>query len=287
MATTQAQSGNTDQSGFRPLHVVRAGETLIGIAKRHGVTLKALLAANAGIDDPSRIRVGQTIVLPAGQVLVRATGILPEATPAVADGGSPMDVSALAAAAPGESAAFAAMDKRGKARSLHPVFRQRLAMLAELLARRGMKALITDGLRTFEEQDKLFQIGRRGVPGEGKVTNARGGMSNHNYGLAVDIYPMLPDATGKDKVFTSIPKSASVEFGRAFTGIQNAVGDEAERLGLFWGARFMGIVDTPHVQLLAQHEMSPRECLQIFRGSGNNLHAVWDEATRRVKPLNS
>jgi peptidoglycan L-alanyl-D-glutamate endopeptidase CwlK len=178
------------------------------------------------------------------------------------------------------------MDKRGKTTNLHPLFRVRLAMLADRLAARGMKALITDGMRTFEEQDELFRKGRRNVPGESIVTNARGGQSNHNYGLAVDMYPVLPDATGKERVFTSIPKHSSVEFARAFTRIQNAIGDEAEQLGLFWGARFSGIVDTPHIQLLAEHDLGAKECLRIFRNHGNQLEAVWDEASRRLKPLN-
>ncbi len=47
------------------------------------------------------------------------------------------------------------------------------------------KIRITQGLRTFDEQNQLYQIGRT-KPGK-KVTNAKGGQSIHNYGLAVDI----------------------------------------------------------------------------------------------------
>jgi hypothetical protein len=99
------------------------------------------------------------------------------------------------------------------------------------------------------------------------------------------MYPVLPNAAGRDSVFTSIPGDASVEFARAFRRIQNAIGEDAEAIGLFWGARFTGIVDTPHIQLLAEHDMSARECLKIFRDNGNRRDAVWAEATRRVKPL--
>ena len=81
-------------------------------------------------------------------------------------------------------------------------------------------------------------------------------------------------------------RDGSVEFARAFTQIQNAIGDEAEQLGLFWGARFSGIVDTPHIQLLAEHDLGARECLKIFRKNGDQLQPVWDEASRRVKPFN-
>lgn len=43
----------------------------------------------------------------------------------------------------------------------------------------------TSTLRTFAEQDALYAKGRT-APG-GRVTNARAGMSMHNYGLALDI----------------------------------------------------------------------------------------------------
>jgi len=47
------------------------------------------------------------------------------------------------------------------------------------------KIRITQGLRSFEEQEKLYAIGR--ITSGKKVTNARAGRSIHNYGLAVDM----------------------------------------------------------------------------------------------------
>ena len=44
-------------------HKVKSGDTLSQIAKRHGTTLKALLAANPQIKDANKIRVGQRIKL--------------------------------------------------------------------------------------------------------------------------------------------------------------------------------------------------------------------------------
>lgn len=267
-------------------HAVAAGDTLVAIARRHGVTLKALLAANPAITDPNRLRIGQSVVIPAGQVvvaepaLVLPGGLVPGAMSIPV---SPSPVSPRPTIE--DERAFAALDKRGKTKALHPVLRERLALLAGRLARRGMKALITDGLRTIAEQDALYAKGRRGVAGELKVTNARGGQSNHNYGLAVDLYPVLPDRSGQEKVFTSVPQQASIEFSRAFMETQHAIGEESEAIGLFWGARFEGIRDLPHVQLLAEHEMSAKACLDIYRRHHNDMHAVWDEATRRVRPL--
>ncbi len=45
-------------------HMVRHGDTLGGIASRHGVSLSALLAANRQIDNPDLIFPGQQITLP-------------------------------------------------------------------------------------------------------------------------------------------------------------------------------------------------------------------------------
>jgi len=51
----------------------------------------------------------------------------------------------------------------------------------------------THTLRTHAEQDKLYAQGRT-VKGS-IVTNARGGQSYHNYGLAIDICLLSKDGT--------------------------------------------------------------------------------------------
>lgn len=58
---------------------------------------------------------------------------------------------------------------------------------------KGKRLRFTHCLRTFKEQDELFAIGRT-KPGR-RVTNARGGQSYHNYGLAFDIV-ILEDRDG-------------------------------------------------------------------------------------------
>jgi LysM repeat protein len=45
-------------------YVVKAGETLGGIARRSGVTLQNILAANPEITDPKQVKAGQTILIP-------------------------------------------------------------------------------------------------------------------------------------------------------------------------------------------------------------------------------
>ncbi len=44
-------------------HTVAAGETAVRIARRYGISLDALLAANPGLE-PRRMRVGQVLNIP-------------------------------------------------------------------------------------------------------------------------------------------------------------------------------------------------------------------------------
>src|SRR4051812_25760444 len=79
-------------------HRVRQGETLSSIARLHSITLAALRSANPTILDPSRISVGQVILIPkpsdsAGQPSVPSSGpVTPSAeddTEATGDGADP------------------------------------------------------------------------------------------------------------------------------------------------------------------------------------------------------
>lgn len=79
---------------------------------------------------------------------------------------------------------------------LHPLVREEVKQIikycdAALTGR--AKVRITQGLRSFEEQEKLYAIGR--ITSGKKVTNAKAGQSIHNYGLAVDICMMIDGKT--------------------------------------------------------------------------------------------
>ena len=57
--------------------------------------------------------------------------------------------------------------------------------LVKKAAQHGITINVIGGLRTYEEQNELFAQGRT-KPGR-IVTNARGGFSNHNFGIALDV----------------------------------------------------------------------------------------------------
>lgn len=181
--------------------------------------------------------------------------------------------------AAGDAGAF---DPGGLLDGVHPELRRRVLGVVAALAARGMRLRVNDGMRTFAEQDKLYRKGRHLVGGEwvcakpkcrDTVTNARGGYSNHNYGLAVDCYPVLDG-----KVFYYAKGDAATK--KRFAEVQKAIGEEGERVGLTWGGRWTSPYDPPHLQLLGQTELSPRRCLEIHRAAGGSMQAVWDEATR-------
>jgi peptidoglycan L-alanyl-D-glutamate endopeptidase CwlK len=124
--------------------------------------------------------------------------------------------------------------------NLHPVVLAAATLLIERCYQRGIPILITQGLRTIVEQDALYAQGRT-KPGA-IVTNARGGYSYHNFGLAIDFALLLPNGS-----------SASWDMRR--DGNNNQIADwqevvkEAKGLGFEWGGDWTSFKDYPHFQI--------------------------------------
>jgi peptidoglycan L-alanyl-D-glutamate endopeptidase CwlK len=93
----------------------------------------------------------------------------------------------------------------------------------------GIEIKLISGLRTYAEQDELYAQGRT-KPGK-IVTNAKGGHSNHNFGIAFDI-----------GVFEN---GNYLDESPAYKGV-GAIG---VGLGLEWGGNWKTIEDQPHFQL--------------------------------------
>ena len=108
---------------------------------------------------------------------------------------------------------------------------------AQVAARKWMRAAtvraaelsitvkLIDGTRSYKEQDKLF----RKRP---KVTNARGGQSWHNFGLAFDFGLFRgKEYLGESPHYKTLGAIAST------------------MPGLTWGGTWGNLVDEPHIQL--------------------------------------
>lgn len=96
---------------------------------------------------------------------------------------------------------------------------------------RGITMSLISGTRTYAEQNDLYAIGRT-TGKKGKiVTKARGGYSNHNFGIGFDV-----------GVFTA---KKYLEDSASYL----AVGVLGEEIGLEWGGRWKRFPDASHFQL--------------------------------------
>lgn len=95
--------------------------------------------------------------------------------------------------------------------------------------KQGINLIVTQAFRSKEEQDALYAIGRT-IKGN-KVTNAKGGQSMHNFGIAIDI--------------------VSVEGGKAIWNCDwNKIAKIGKSVGFSWGGDWSSFSDKPHFQCL-------------------------------------
>lgn len=129
--------------------------------------------------------------------------------------------------------------------ALQALARKFLALAQKALPE-GVTVKVISGTRSYEEQDALYAQGRT-RPGP-IVTNARAGYSNHNFGLSLDVGLFR----GADYLEES-PWYAKL-------------GPLGESVGLAWGGRWKGLVDTPHYELkhgLTLAELRRRKAARI------------------------
>jgi peptidoglycan L-alanyl-D-glutamate endopeptidase CwlK len=118
---------------------------------------------------------------------------------------------------------------------LHPKIRDEAKEIIESLWALEIKVRVTQGLRTIAEQDALYAQGR--TTKGSTVTQARGGYSFHNYGLALDFCLLTEKgASWSESIDTNHDNEAD------WKQVVNAFIDS----GWEWGDR--GYVDKPHVQ---------------------------------------
>lgn len=142
-------------------------------------------------------------------------------------------------------------------KKIHPELANRIRTVVAALAKAGINIEVVQGLRTFAEQDDLYRQGR--TKKGAVVTNAKGGQSNHNYGLAVDVVPFV---NGKPQ--WNAPNS-----------VWMAIGHEGGAVGLEWGGSWKKFIDKPHLQMPG---LSIKQCLALYKKGG--LDAVWAQATK-------
>ncbi len=131
---------------------------------------------------------------------------------------------------------------------LHPIVEEKKNELLRRSEEKGINIEIIEGYRTPEEQNNLYEKGRSQ---QGSVvTNAQGGESYHNYGLAID--------------FALETEDGEIIWNTEYDGNENGKSDWkeaaeiAKELGFEWGGDWPGLRDYSHLQLetdLSMHEL--------------------------------
>lgn len=127
-------------------------------------------------------------------------------------------------------------EKRKK--NVHPSLIEKILCVTEAMKVLGFEMMITDGARTAEEQNKLYQKGRT-KPGD-IVTYADGYIKRSNHQLHSDGFGHAVDCTF---VVNGKPNWDN-------TNPWEAYGECCKAVGLKWGGDNPNFKDNPHVELV-------------------------------------
>jgi len=143
---------------------------------------------------------------------------------------------------------------------LHPTLVARYTDFDAAMTAKGILLRITQGLRTWPQQDAIYAIGRT-VPGK-IVTDAQGGYSAHCFGYALDVAP-------NDPAFETWTPDWNTKDDR-----WKQVLDAALTYGLAEGAQWRTFPDFPHLYLQELPATPTDEMRALFVSGG--IAAVWN-----------
>lgn len=124
---------------------------------------------------------------------------------------------------------------------LHPKIKDAVTFALNACLAKGIEVRIVQGLRTFPEQDALYAQGRT-TDGH-IVTNAKGGQSPHNFGLAVDVCIKHKDGTVSFDLHEDLDKDGISDWMEMV--------NEFKKLSFTWGGDWKGtLADNDHFELL-------------------------------------
>ena len=109
-------------------------------------------------------------------------------------------------------------------KSLHPFFRDRIIQLIAKCEEKGIQLAVVETYRTHAKQHEYKTMGKR-------YTSSKAGQSKHQYGLAVDVVPVIDSTAVWDN-----------------TMLWKKIGVIGEKLGLRWGGRWRNPYDPGHFE---------------------------------------
>ncbi|AYB33661.1 hypothetical protein D4L85_25125 [Chryseolinea soli] len=108
--------------------------------------------------------------------------------------------------------------------ALHPYFRDKIKKLIIDCRAKGIELAVVESYRTHAKQNEYKTMGK-------KYTNSGAGRSKHQYGLAIDVVPIVDSVAVWDNV-----------------ALWRKVGVTGEKLGLRWGGRWRKPYDPGHFE---------------------------------------
>lgn len=108
--------------------------------------------------------------------------------------------------------------------ALHPYFRDKIVQLISICESKGITLAIVETYRTHAKQNEYKSMGK-------KYTRSTGGHSKHQYGLAIDVVPVVDSLAQWDDY-----------------KLWKKVGAVGEQLGLRWGGRWRNPYDPGHFE---------------------------------------
>jgi hypothetical protein len=108
--------------------------------------------------------------------------------------------------------------------ALHPYFRDQIIELINRCQEQGITIAVVESYRTHAKQNEYKTMGK-------KYTRSGAGKSKHQYGLAVDVVPIVDSVAVWDNV-----------------ALWKKVGITGEKLGLRWGGRWKRPYDPGHFE---------------------------------------
>jgi len=108
--------------------------------------------------------------------------------------------------------------------ALHPYFRDKVIELIKQCKAKGIEIAVVESYRTHAKQHEYKTMGK-------KYTSSGAGRSKHQYGLAIDVVPIVDSVAVWDNV-----------------ALWRKVGTTGEKLGLRWGGRWRKPYDPGHFE---------------------------------------
>ena len=144
---------------------------------------------------------------------------------------------------------------------LHPQVQGLIrSFINKVYAQHQVQLVIVQSYRTYAQQDALYAKGRT-APGS-VVTRAKGGQSNHNFALAVDVFPLWEDGQ----------LHMDAKSDKKNVQILRTIAPVGKSIGLEWGGDWKSIVDNPHFQLKTGKTMA--QLREMTKNAGGDPRKV-------------